>query len=122
MATILVVDDDEDILTFVSKLMTSRGHEIVVAKDGEAALTLAKSEFVDVVILDINLPKINGFEVCKELKTNAATKNIPVIMMTAAYISVEEAEKGTHVGADEYVSKPFLSEVMIHNVERLLQK
>jgi len=120
MATILVVDDDDDILTFVTNLMTNRGHTVITATDGESALSKSKEELVDIVILDINIPKKNGFEVCRELKSHVATKKIPIIMMTAAYVSVEDAEKGSTLGADEYVSKPFFSEVMIHNVERLL--
>ena len=72
------------------------------------------------VILDLNLPKMDGFEVCKRIKDDPDTKHIPVVMMTAAYVSVQDAERGTTLGADEYVTKPFLREVLIHNVERLL--
>ncbi|RMH43230.1 MAG: response regulator [Deltaproteobacteria bacterium] len=120
MAKILVVDDEPDILRVVVKIMESRGHTVTTAKDGVRALELAESEQPDVVILDVNLPKKDGFEVCRELKSRESTQHIPVVMMTAAYVSVEDAEKGTELGADEYVIKPFLREVLIHNVERLL--
>ena len=120
MAKILVVDDEPDILRVVVKIMEARGHEVFTAKDGPAAIEAAGSHLPDVVILDVNLPKMDGFEVCKALKTGDATKHIPIVMMTAAYVSVEDADKGTELGADEYVVKPFLREVLIHNVERLL--
>jgi DNA-binding response OmpR family regulator len=100
--------------------MEARGHEVFTAKDGPAAIEAAGSHLPDVVILDVNLPKMDGFEVCKALKTGDATKHIPIVMMTAAYVSVEDADKGTELGADEYVVKPFLREVLIHNVERLI--
>jgi CheY-like chemotaxis protein len=63
---------------------------------------------------------MDGFEVCKRIKSDPATKHIPVVMMTAAYVSVDDARHGTDSGADEYVIKPFLREVLIHNVERLI--
>ena len=120
MAKILVVDDEPDILRVVVKIMEARGHEVRTAKDGTSALEQAEAFMPDAVILDVNLPKIDGFEVCRRLKSGETTKKIPVIMMTAAYVSVEDADKGTDLGADEYVIKPFLREVLIHNVERWL--
>jgi len=100
--------------------MEARGHSVVTATDGAGAIETANAEVPDVVILDVNLPKMDGFEVCKRLKSGDGTKHIPIVMMTAAYVSVEDADKGTELGADEYVIKPFLREVLIHNVERLL--
>ena len=120
MAKILVVDDEPDIVRVVVKIMEARGHTVATASDGPKALEKANEVLPDVVILDVNLPKMDGFEVCRTLKTDRATKHIPVVMMTAAYVSVEDADKGTELGADEYVIKPFLREVLIHNVERLL--
>ncbi len=120
MAKILVVDDEPDILRVVVKIMEARGHEVATATDGPSALETAGNVLPDVVILDVNLPKMDGFEVCRKLKSDPKTKSIPVVMMTAAYVSVEDADKGTELGADEYVIKPFLREVLIHNVERLL--
>ena len=120
MAKILVVDDEPDIVRVVVKIMESRGHTVVTATDGLHAIEAARDEMPDVVILDLNLPEMDGFEVCKEIKKAEATRHIPVVMMTAAYTTIEDAEKGTGLGADEYVVKPFLREVLIHNVERLL--
>ena len=120
MAKILVVDDEPDIVRVVVKIMEARGHSVVTAKDGPSAVEMAKAEVPDVIILDLNLPQMDWFEVCKMIKTGETTNHIPVVMMTAAYTTVEDAEKGTDLGADEYVVKPFLREVLIHNVERLI--
>ena len=120
MAKILVVDDEEDIARVVVKIMESRGHTVTTAADGPEALDKVAQELPDVVILDLNLPKMDGFEVCKQIKSGATTSHIPVVMMTAAYVRVEDAEHGTALGADEYVIKPFLREVLVHNVERLI--
>ena len=120
MAKILVVDDEPDIVRVVVKIMEARGHEVVTADDGPSAVEAATAELPDVVILDLNLPQMDGFEVCRKIKSGETTSHIPVVMMTAAYTTVEDAEKGTDLGADEYVVKPFLREVLIHNVERLI--
>ncbi|MBI4317439.1 MAG: response regulator [Chloroflexi bacterium] len=120
MAHILVVDDEPEITRMVTKIMESRGHRITVATDGQEALAAIAREVPDVVILDLHLPKIDGFEVCRRLKANPSTTNIPIVMLTAAYPGIEDANRGLELGADEYVVKPFLSEVLVHNVERLL--
>jgi CheY-like chemotaxis protein len=122
MAQILVVDDEADIVRIVSRIMESRGHQVRSAGDGKAALEEVKRERPDVLILDLNLPHLDGYEVCRRLKADPTTKDIPVLMMTAAYVSVEDARRGEEAGADEYIIKPFLREVLVHNVERLLQK
>jgi DNA-binding response OmpR family regulator len=120
MAHVLVVDDEPEISKMVAKIMEARGHRVTVAKDGQDALDSVVRDRPDVMILDLNLPKLDGFEVCKRLKTDPATRAIPIVMLTAAYVSVEDATRGVGIGADEYVVKPFLREVLVHNVERLL--
>ena len=120
MANILVVDDEPDIVKLIVKILEQRGHRVTTARDGHEALELVPRERPDVVVLDLNIPRVDGFEVCRRLKSNEATKSIPVVMMTAAYPTLEDAVKGLGLGADEYVVKPFLREVLIHNVERLL--
>jgi DNA-binding response OmpR family regulator len=120
MAHVLVVDDEPEIVKMVQKIMEARGHKVSIARDGVEALEVARRERPDVMILDLNLPKVDGFEVCKQLKTDGATKHIPIVMLTAAYVTMEDADRGVHVGADEYVVKPFLREVLVHNVERLI--
>src|SRR5690348_2644982 len=120
MPKILVVDDEPDILRVVVRIMESCGHEVRTALDGVEALERVAADRPDCIILDLNLPRLDGFEVCKRLKGDPATREIPIVMMTAAYVSVEDAKQGQRLGADEYVVKPFLREVLVHNVERLL--
>lgn len=120
MAKILVVDDEPAILKFVVKILEARNHQVLSAGDGVAGLELAQSELPDVLVLDINLPRMDGLQVCRILKADPATRHIGVVIITAAYTSVEDASEGEDCGADEYVVKPFLREVLIHNVERLI--
>lgn len=120
MARILVVDDEPDIVRVVVRIMEARGHVVRCARDGIEALERIAAEPPDVLILDLNLPRLDGFEVCRRIKSDPATRHIPVVMMTAAYVSVDDARRGADTGADEYVIKPFLRDVLIHNVERLL--
>lgn len=120
--TILVVDDEPDIVRVVTRIMESCDYQVITAQDGFEALSAAQAEKPDVIILDLNLPGMNGFEVCHRLRTSEATRAIPIVMMTAAYVSIDDARRGHTSGADEYVVKPFLREVLIHNVQRLLSR
>jgi CheY-like chemotaxis protein len=121
VARILVVDDEPDIVRVVTKIMESRGHSVTIATDGVEACDRVKADPPDVVILDLNLPRLDGWEVCKRIKGDPATAHVAIVMMTAAYVSVEDAALGAQAGADEYVVKPFLRDVLVHNVERLLR-
>lgn len=122
MASILVVDDEPDIVRVVVKIMEARGHVVATARDGAEAIERVLAAPPDLVILDLNLPKLDGYEVCKRIKQDPRSRHVPVVMMTAAYVSVEDAKAGSSAGADEYVVKPFLREVLVHNVERLLAR
>ncbi|MBI4511986.1 MAG: response regulator [Deltaproteobacteria bacterium] len=120
MPHILVVDDEPEIVKMVARIMEARGHRVTTARDGQEALDVVARDRPDVVVLDLNIPKLDGFEVCRRLKGDDKTKSIPVVMLTAAYPTVDDATRGIGLGADEYVVKPFLREVLVHNVERLL--
>jgi DNA-binding response OmpR family regulator len=117
MGRILVVDDEADILRFIVAMLEDLGHLTAVASDGAEALQRAAEFRPHLVILDINLPRLDGYEVCRQLK---ATSAVPIILMSADYISVEDARRGSELGADEYVVKPFLREVLLHHVDELL--
>lgn len=121
MARILVVDDEPDIVRVVTKIMEARGHSVTIAHDGIEACDRVKADPPDVVILDLNLPRLDGWEVCKRIKGDPATAHVAIVMMTAAYVSVDDAAAGAKIGADEYVVKPFLRDVLVHNVERLIR-
>lgn len=121
MARILVVDDEVDVVRMVVKTLEARGHNVEIARDGETALTMIAASRPDLVVLDVNLPRIDGMEVCQRIKANPATRGVLVVMMSAAYVSLVDAEIGGGMGADEFVMKPFVRETLIRNVERLLK-
>ncbi len=118
--TLLVVDDEPEIVKLVTKIFEARGATVLSCSDGQQALDKVPAAMPDIVLLDIDLPKVDGWEVCKQLKSNELTRRIPIVMMTAAHVTTAEAEKGLGLGADDYIQKPFLREVLVHNIERLL--
>lgn len=118
--TLLVVDDQPDIVRLVTKIFEARGMRVIAGRDGREALDLVAKERPDVILLDLDLPAIDGWEVCQRLKSDPNTKSVPIVMMTAAHVSPQSAKRGIDGGADEYIAKPFLREVLVHNVERLL--
>jgi len=102
---ILVVDDEKTIHSYLQRKLSKLGYSVYIAEDGEEALSRAFSLLPDLVLLDIKLPKLNGIEVCKRLKSDDETKNIPVLMLSAKAQS-EEIEEGMKAGADKYLCKP----------------
>jgi DNA-binding response OmpR family regulator len=116
---ILVVEDEESLLKLQSILLTIRGYKVEGAMDGQAALEAVETMHPDLILLDIMLPKIDGFEVCRQVKTNAATRHIPIIMLTAKK-SKEDLVMGEQVGADMYITKPYKLSMVIENIQRLL--
>ena len=106
MTKILIVDDEKDIVETLSFLLKSKGYEVISAYDGEEGLKLAKEEKPDLIILDVMMPKINGYKICRLLKYDAKYKNITIIMVTARS---QDNDKliGEETGADEYITKPF---------------
>jgi DNA-binding response OmpR family regulator len=118
--TLLVVDDEPEINKLVKRIFEKRGYRVLSAADGADALELVAQDRPDLILLDLNLPKIDGWEVCRRLKSDPATRDIPIIMLTAAHANVDDAHIGLGLGADEYVAKPFVKAVLLHNVDRLL--
>ena len=118
---ILIVDDEEDIIELVRYYLDRNGYRLEIATSGEEALTEAKTVLPDLIILDLMLPGIDGLEVCKILKHNSKTQEIPIIMLTA---KGEESDivTGLELGADDYMTKPFNSKILIARVRRLLQR
>ena len=115
---ILVVDDEKSIHSYLQRKLSKLGYSVYIAEDGEEALSKAFSLLPDLVLLDIKIPKLNGIEVCKRLKSDDGTKNIPVLMLSAKAQS-EEIEEGLKAGADKYLCKPIsfpdiLKEVQIY--------
>lgn len=104
--TVLVVDDDPQIVRVVEINLTQEGYQVRTAGDGEAALAAVREERPDLVILDVTMPRMDGFEVLKRLKADPAVADIPVIMLTAR-AEDEEVFEGYGTGAKWYLTKPF---------------
>ncbi len=118
---ILIVDDEKELVALVSLHMNMAGYKVLSAGDGKVALEIAKIESPDLIILDLMLPKIEGWEVCKRLRETRGTKDIPVIMLTCR-AEAEDKLKGFEVGADDYVTKPFSPRELVARVKRVLAR
>lgn len=117
--TILIVDDNIDTVELLRKRLRAEGYNALEAYDGEEALKKVYEKIPDLIVLDVMMPKMNGYEVCKRLKTDEKTKFIPVIMLTAKS-DVESKVKGFDIGADDYVPKPFDYRELLARVRSLL--
>ncbi|MCE5201566.1 MAG: response regulator transcription factor [Synergistaceae bacterium] len=118
---ILVVDDEENLAEFVSRALRQNGYRTLCAFDGDSALDLIEEELPDLVILDLMLPMMDGWEVCRRVKAGESTKDIPIIMLTARS-SPEDAVQGLDLGADDYLRKPFPLEELLARVRVLLRR
>ncbi|TMQ58353.1 MAG: response regulator [Candidatus Eisenbacteria bacterium] len=116
---ILVVDDEIYIVHILDFSLGMEGYEVVTALDGEQALERVKSEKPDLIVLDIMMPKLDGYEVCKSIKSNAATQHIPVILLSAKGRNVDQ-KLGFDVGADDYITKPFSPRKLVERINQLL--
>ena len=118
-AKILVVEDSPTYLRQILNMLQDLGYRTIAAVDGEEALEKAIREKPDLIMLDIILPKKNGFQVCRQLKTTPATRNIKIIMLTS---KTQDSDRfwGLKQGADEYLTKPVAEEVLSANLIRLL--
>ena len=119
MTKILVVDDEPNILLSLEFLMQQAGFEVTTADNGQSALAQADRETPDLVLLDISLPDISGFEVLERLREESRFARLPIIMLTAHGREVER-EKGLALGADDYITKPFSTQALVEKVTRLV--
>ena len=117
--TILVVEDEEALLRLQSILLVIKGYKVERATDGQAALEAVTRIKPDLILLDIMIPKIDGFEVCRQIKANEATRHIPVIMLTAKK-SREDRIMGEQAGVDLYITKPYKSAMLTETIQKLL--
>jgi len=118
---ILIVDDEPNIVVPLQFLMERNGYETAVAQSGEEALEAISKEKPDLVLLDIMLPGIDGFEVCEIVKLKPEWKHIKIIFLTAKGRDVDIA-KGMVLGADEYIAKPFSNKQIVESVRKLLEE
>jgi len=119
--SILIVDDEPNILLSLQFLMKKSGYEVRTARDGEEALAELARTAPDLILLDVMMPKIDGFSVCEQIRANPQWGGVRIIMLTARGRDVER-EKGLALGADDYITKPFSTQDAIARVEAVLAK
>jgi DNA-binding response OmpR family regulator len=117
---ILITEDSPTVLAITKAALEEAGYEAIAAVDGQEALDKARKENPDLIILDLMLPKIDGYKVCRMLKFDEKYKNIPVIIFTAR-AQEEDKKLGQDVGADAYLTKPFEPQALLGKIQELLQ-
>jgi DNA-binding response OmpR family regulator len=116
---ILIVDDAPNIVLSLEFLMKKEGYDVHSVSNGEEAMEAIAEKVPDMILLDVMMPRKDGYEVCQELRANPDWKNIKIIMLTAKGRDVER-EKGLALGADDYVIKPFATQELVNKVKTLL--
>ncbi len=117
---ILIVDDTPKNIQVLGKTLEQKNYEIIVAQNGLQALKVVEKDFPDLILLDIMMPDMDGFETCKRLKDNPKTKEIPIIFLTAK-IEIDDLVKGFDLGAVDYITKPFNSKELLRRVKTHLE-
>lgn len=119
--SILVVEDEEEILGLISEeLSLLDGYRVLCARDGKEALEMARASNPDIIILDIQLPKLNGYEVCRLIKTDMAMSATKILMISGQ-AQYSDRRRALDMGADDYLVKPFTSTALVEKVEELLK-
>ena len=116
---VLVADDDEDIRSLVTFRLERAGYRVVTASDGEHALSLALEHSPDLAVLDVMMPRLDGYELTRRLREHEATKSMPVILLTAR-AQEADVERGFEAGADDYIRKPFSPQELRARVQAIL--
>ncbi|MEE8279207.1 MAG: response regulator [Alphaproteobacteria bacterium] len=117
--SVLVVDDEPNIVLSLEFLIKQAGYEVRVARDGDAAIKAIEERLPDLVLLDVMMPKRDGFDVCETIRANPVWKEIPIIMLTAKGRDIER-EKGLALGADAYITKPFSTRDALDQIRQFL--
>jgi CheY-like chemotaxis protein len=121
MAKILLVEDNEENRDMLSRRLTRRGYKVVIAMDGEQGVTMAESEVPDLILMDMDLPVLNGWEATRQLKAASATQAIPIIALTA-HAMVGDRKKALEAGCDDYDTKPVEFLRLLEKIEAFLGK
>lgn len=121
MARLLVVDDERDVADMIAKALRQEGHQVTVTYTGGHALEAAQRERPDLVLLDIIMPQIDGFEICRRLRTDPSLSDVPIIFLTARG-RIEDLLQGFEAGADDYVTKPFDLRELLTRIRAVLRR
>lgn len=116
---ILIVEDDPSLLKLQSIFLFNGGYEVEATMSGNTAVQLASEKIPDLVLLDVRLPGINGFEVCKQIRENPDTKDIPIVFLSAVK-SDEDIRYGKEIGGNDYITKPYNSKNVMSTIHKLL--
>ena len=119
--TILVIDDDHDLLGLLSLKLGKEEFKVLLASDGKSGFEMVKNKKPDLVVLDINMPKMSGLEVCKALRSDEKTIDVPIIMLTAKSEEIDRV-LGLEFGADDYLTKPFSPRELILRIKNILKR
>lgn len=124
MATIriLIVDDEPEILLLIKEALIKENFTVFTSRNAENAIKIANEQEINLIILDLELGVINGWDVCKILKTSDQTRDIPIIMITAKHVTTDDIVKGLDIGADDYVTKPFKLNVLVARINAILRR
>ena len=118
---ILLVDDEEELVDMVRMRLEAAGYDVLSAADGQAGLDAARRERPDLIVLDVMLPKMDGYEVCAELKKDGRCSSIPVLFFTAK-AQEEDMKLGREAGGDGYLTKPFDPQAFISKIRKMLKE
>jgi DNA-binding response OmpR family regulator len=121
MAKILIAEDERDIRDLITFTLRFAGHEVITAVNGEEAYNLSIEAIPDLILMDVRMPKMTGYEACKALKENSLTENIPVVFLSAKGQEAE-VQTGIEAGAVEYILKPFSPDQLAERVQAILKK
>jgi DNA-binding response OmpR family regulator len=121
MAKILIAEDERDIRELITFTLRYAGHEITPAGNGEEALALARSVIPDLILMDVRMPKMTGYEACRHMKADEKLKSIPVIFLSAKGQEME-IQTGLEVGAADYILKPFAPDQLVKRVNEILEQ
>lgn len=121
MAKILIAEDERDIRDLITFILTFAGYEVVAAPNGEEAVTLAKREIPDLILMDVRMPRMTGYEACAKIKENPRTSNIPIVFLSAKGQDAE-IQNGLSAGAVEYLLKPFSPDKLIARIQEVLAR
>jgi len=121
-AEILLADDDDVGRYVIATMLRRAGFDVREVSDGEQAVAAALERVPDLAVLDVRMPGLNGFEVCRRMKADAATRNVPVLMLSATFLETEAQVEGLETGADDYLTKPFEPKELVLRIQSILKR